>query len=97
MEIALRLRPDLVLVKLAPAPTLSAAGLVLSAVRPGPVCYGRAVQVGERVRDVRIGDVVTFESTAGDPLDGWFLTPHLLIAEQHITAILEPTKVSPHV
>ena len=85
----LQLRPDLVLVKLAPVMP-SASGLMLAPSMVQPVCVGKAVQVGARVSDVQVGDVITFESSAGEPLEGLFPTPHLLIAERHITAVIEP-------
>ena len=85
----MRLRPDLVLVKLAPPPQRNPKGLFLAHGLDPVVCFGKAVQIGAKVSDVVVGDVVIFPHTVGDPLDGMFPTPHLLIPESDISAVIE--------
>lgn len=88
------LRPDLVLVKLAPASEArTPSGLITAPAMDPAVCYGKVVQIGARVLDVAVGDIVTFGPTVGDPLDGMFPTPHLLISFTDIDAVLEPQSV----
>jgi hypothetical protein len=88
----MRLRRDLVLVKLAPVAE-RVNGLILEPALPAPICYGKVVDRGSTVRDVKIGDIVTFGPSVGDPLDGMYPTPHLLVSEQDIDAVLEKEAV----
>jgi hypothetical protein len=88
-----KLRRDLVLVKLAPPPAVNAAGIIEAHALTPPVCYGKAVQVGARCHDVAAGDIVFFPPSAGDPLDG-FPTPHLLIPEADIWGKGERTEAA---
>jgi co-chaperonin GroES (HSP10) len=87
----MRLRPDLCLVALAPAKQTTASGLITAHSLPPAVCYGKVRQTGEHVTDVAVGDLVVFTPSAGEPLDGYFATPHLLIPEAEISAVLERT------
>lgn len=89
----MRLRPDLVLVKLAPQPEQNASGLIEAHSLTPPVCYGKAVQVGARCHDVSEGDIVFFPPSAGDPIDG-YPTPHLLIPEVDIWGKRERTEAA---
>lgn len=86
----LKLLRDLVLVKLAPTieqrPT--ASGIILeAAITPTPT-YGKVMQIGPRVSNVTVGDVVSFQPSVGDPLDGLFPTPHLIVAERQIDLVV---------
>lgn len=86
----MRVLADRLLVKLAPSPFVSPGGILLHAeIAPAVVTLGKVVQAGPRVRDVRAGDVVTFAPTAGDPLDDYFPTPHVLLRETEIAAVIE--------
>lgn len=85
----MKLRPDLVLVKLAPIPRAPNGIILAPSLTPVP-CLGKAVQVGTAVSDVQVGDVVIVPPSAGDPIDeGYFTTPHLLVRESDIAAVLE--------
>jgi hypothetical protein len=85
----MRLRADLCLVKLAPHVTRTASGLHLADALPPPVCYGKVTQTGAKVRDIATGDLVVFPPSVGESLEGYFVTPHLLIPERDISAVLE--------
>lgn len=85
----MRLRNNLCLVKLAPAPTVSAAGLEMVPSLDVPSCMGKIVQVGPAVREVKPGDVVIFPSHVGD--DAGMRLPHLFIPESAIAAVVENT------
>jgi len=85
----MRLRSDLVLVKLAPPKTQTDGGLHLAHVwTEAPSCLGKAVQLGSGVRDVVVGDVVCFSARDIEPIDG-FPTPHVLIRERAIAGVVE--------
>lgn len=86
------LRPDLCLVKLAPKveDRRTAGGIILEPAVTPAVCYGKVVQAGARVSDVKVGDVVLFAPSSGEPVEGLFPTPHLFIPESSISAVLEP-------
>ena len=84
---ALRLRPDLVLVKLAPPAEQTRDGILTPHSLPPTTAYGKAVQVGSKVRDVEVGDLVCFSPRDGDPIDG-FPTPHLLVSERQIAGVI---------
>lgn len=83
------LRPDLCLVKLAPPAETAPSGLILAHALTPAVCYGKVVQVGSKVRDVAAGSFIAFPPTAGEPMEGMFPTPHLLIPEREISAVIE--------
>ena len=89
MSVRLTLRPDLVLVALPPITTTRQVGtLVIVDVVPGPAIAGKVRQIGHRVRDVVVGDIVVFGSEVGEwiEIDRW---PHLLLRETDIEAVLE--------
>ena len=83
----MRVLGDRVLVKLAPVPALSAGGLELAPAFTAPSCMGKVVQVGPRVHDVRVGQIVVFPPEVGD--DAGLPIPHLFLREQEITAKME--------
>ena len=88
---ALTLRPDLCLVKLAPIVNVTSGGLVhLAPALRTAVCYGKVVQAGSDVAEVAVGDVVAFSSRVGDPIDDGFATPHILVSEDHIDFVIDP-------
>lgn len=104
----MRLRADLCLVKLAPVMSLSTiihtspeaemfdegdTAVVLVRQSDQPV-HGKVVQVGEKVRDVAVGDVVMFSPEVGIPCDGMFATPHLMIPVTQIDAVVPPRGAS---
>lgn len=84
----MKLRPDLVLVKLAPADNMTASGLITAPALPPAICYGKVVDKGTRADDVELDDIVAFGPSAGDPLEGMFATPHLLVSVRDIDAII---------
>lgn len=91
-----RLRPDLCLVKLAPGgDPVTAGGLLTAPAFTPPACAGKVVQVGAAVADVAVGDIVAFAPSVGDPLDGLFPTPHLLISIRDIDAIIPRRDTAP--
>jgi len=87
----MRILRDLVLVKLAPGSgnPVTAGGILTAPGFTSPTCCGKVVQVGTRVQDVAVGDFVAFGPSAGDPLDGMFPTPHLLISVRDIDAVIQ--------
>jgi co-chaperonin GroES (HSP10) len=85
---AMRLRPDTVLVKLAPtAEQRRDSGIVLVRAVAPVVTSGKVVQVGDDVQDVQVGDFVTFSPMVGEPAPG--PTPHLFIREEDIDTVIE--------
>lgn len=59
----------LVLLPDSEAEKTNAAGLFVSHALTPAVTYGKVYKVGPKVADVRVGDVVAFPPTAGDPMD----------------------------
>lgn len=101
-----RLHPSMVLVKLAPVMSLSSiiampqeaelrdegeTSVVLTRQHACPV-HGKVVMVGDRVHDVTVGDVVLFHPEMGVVMDG-FRTPHLMLRESQIDAVIPPKEV----
>lgn len=78
------------LIKLAPVPDRTASGILLEPAFAPVVCYGKVVQIGPKVTDVKVGDVVAFPPSAGEPLDGFFPTPHIIADETSLRARIEP-------
>lgn len=87
----MKLRADLCLVKLAPVVDRSAGGILLAPALAQPVCYGKVVATGRGVDDVTAGDIVAFGPSVGDPLEGLFPTPHLLVSIRDIDAVIQRT------
>jgi hypothetical protein len=103
-----KLNPRRVLVKLAPVMSLSS--IILTApeaeiydegetavvtVRQATVpVHGKVMMVGDRVLDVAVGDVVLFKPEVGEPCDDLFPTPHLLLWESQIDAVVPPREAS---
>ena len=99
-----KINPSMVLVKLAPVMSLSSlilmpqeaelrdegeTAVALTRQSSHPV-HGRVVMAGERVRAVSVGDVVLFHPEVGVPCDGLFPTPHLMLKESQIDAVIPP-------
>jgi co-chaperonin GroES (HSP10) len=82
------LRPDTVLIKLAPPAQMSEGGIILEPALPPPTTYGKVVQAGAKVRDVEVGQIVGFPPSVGDPVDVGCL-PHLFVRERDIAFVLE--------
>lgn len=78
------------LIKLAPVRDRTASGLFLEPALTPPVCYGKVVQIGPKVTDVKVGDIVAFPPSVGEPLDGFFPTPHVIADEANLRARIEP-------
>lgn len=87
----MRILGDRLLVKLAPRveDRQTAAGIILEPAMTPAVCYGKVVQVGPQVRDIAEGAVVTFGPSVGEPLDGYFPTPHILIRERDVDTTVD--------
>lgn len=85
----MRLRRDLVLVKLAPPIERTVSGLILEPAMTPPVCYGKVVDVGRSVQDVQAGDIVAFPPSAGDALGDLFPVPHIVIPITEIDLVME--------
>ena len=84
----LRMMNDTILVLLRPTPEVQGHGLI-EAPRFTPVpTSGLVRKVGPKVHDVRIGDVIAFPPTAGDPIElsGHM---HLIVREPEVTAVVE--------
>lgn len=87
----MKLRADLCLVKLAPRRDRSVGGIIEAAADPAATCFGKVVQVGERVplHGVDVGAFVGFPPSAGESLEGMFVTPHLMVPVSQILFTLE--------
>ncbi|MEQ1727433.1 MAG: hypothetical protein ABL982_03555 [Vicinamibacterales bacterium] len=90
MSVTLRLLRDLVLVQLAPrTANKTASGLIHAEGLPTPTTHGIVRCIGPRVKQVRVGDVVMFDPMAGDVMDGYFRTPHVVVSEQLVECVVE--------
>lgn len=85
----MRPRADLCLVALAPPTAQTTSGLITAPAFTPAICYGKVRQTGPNVREVAVGHLVLFPPSVGEPVDGLFATPHLLIREAEISAVLE--------
>lgn len=86
----LRLLKDRLLVKLAPTveQTPTEAGILLEPAITPAVCRGIVVQTGPAVREIAVGQCVFFAPSVGDPVDGLFPTPHLILREPEVVGVL---------
>jgi hypothetical protein len=85
----MRIMNNLCLVKLAPAIDRTASGILLEPAMTPPICYGKVVQVGPKATSVAVGDIVAFPPSEGESLEGFFPTPHVLIRDSHLSAVIE--------
>lgn len=79
------------LVKLAPTAPRPSGLIEAPAIEPMP-CLGKVVQIGPACTEVQPGDLVLIPPSAGDPLDGLFATPHLMVHEADILGVYERTE-----
>jgi co-chaperonin GroES (HSP10) len=84
----MRLLRDNVLVKLAPPP-VSQGGILLAPSLEAPVTRGKVMQTGPACTLIRPEQFVAFDPSSGDLVDGLFATPHIIIAERHLAAVIE--------
>lgn len=85
----MRVRGDLVLVALVPAPEANASGLVLAPALPPVMTSGRVLRAGPSCRDVQRGDLVAFPPSAGVHDYTIGTHPCVFIREIDICAVIE--------